>query len=129
MEMHGAGGATLTRSRLEERFIELCDDHGIPRPRANQRVAGYEVDFVWREQGLIAETDGWRHHRAWSVFEADRRRDALLTVRGWTVVRVTYARLLGEPAVVAGELHALLSRRGPRRAGAGARRPPGRRPR
>lgn len=54
---HGAGalaralrdheaGTTLTRSELEERFLALCEAHGIPRPRVNARVAGLEVDFL-----------------------------------------------------------------------------------
>jgi predicted transcriptional regulator of viral defense system len=38
-----------TRSELEEAFLRLCDDHGIPRPETNTRIEGMEVDFVWRD--------------------------------------------------------------------------------
>ena len=36
---------TTTRSPLEDAFLELCDTYGIPRPRVNLIVDGYEVDF------------------------------------------------------------------------------------
>jgi hypothetical protein len=53
--------ASLTRSELEERFLALCDGAGIPRPGVNQRLgldgASVEVDFLWRESGLIVELE------------------------------------------------------------------------
>ena len=30
-------GATPTRSEMEERFLALCDEHGLPRPDVNTR--------------------------------------------------------------------------------------------
>ena len=42
-------GSTVTRSEMEERFLALCDHHGIPRPKVNTRIEGEEVDFVWRD--------------------------------------------------------------------------------
>ncbi len=56
--------AAPTRSELEERFIELCDAHGIPRPRTNQRVEGLEVDFHWPDRDLVVEVDGFAFHRS-----------------------------------------------------------------
>jgi hypothetical protein len=32
---------------MEERFLRLCDDHGMPRPETNRIIDGIEVDFVW----------------------------------------------------------------------------------
>lgn len=46
----------LTRSELEERFLDLCDAHAIPRPSVNGRAAGYEVDFLWSPRLLVVET-------------------------------------------------------------------------
>src|SRR5205823_5583474 len=52
----------FTRSELEERFLSLCLDAGLARPAVNARVEAngttYEVDFLWREQRLVIETDG-----------------------------------------------------------------------
>jgi hypothetical protein len=50
---------TLTRSALEELFLELCRDHGLPRPAVNAAVVGPEVDFVFPTQRLLVETDSW----------------------------------------------------------------------
>ena len=60
-------GTTLTRPGLEERTLELLDDAEIPRPEVNVRLpcgAGVapEVDFLWRRERLVLETDGGRFH-------------------------------------------------------------------
>jgi hypothetical protein len=68
-----------TKSEQEERFLKLCDDHGIPRPETNTRIEGIEVDFVWRDWRLIVEVDGYRYHRSPTAFETDRERDVQLT--------------------------------------------------
>jgi hypothetical protein len=52
-----------TRSELEDRFLQLCRRHRLARPEVNVRVGLYEVDFLWREQRLIVEADGYRFHR------------------------------------------------------------------
>jgi very-short-patch-repair endonuclease len=99
---------TRTRSELEDALLELCDRHGIPRPRTNVMVEGYEADFAWPEQRLIVEADSWRHHSSRASFERDRRRDAHHTAHGWRVVRLTYARITTEPDEVARLLQQLL---------------------
>ena len=48
-----ASGATVTRSELEERFLDLLDDAGLPRPLVNTLVLGLEVDCAWAEPRLI----------------------------------------------------------------------------
>jgi very-short-patch-repair endonuclease len=82
-----------TRSELEERFLTLCDDHGIKRPETNTRIEGFEVDFVWRDRRLIVEVDGYAYHRSPEAFETDRERDVTLTVAGWRVLRFTWAQI------------------------------------
>ena len=116
LEMHGDGGATLTKSELEEFVLAVCDRHGLDRPRVNVVVCGYEADFSWPRQRLIVEADSRRHHDTTAAFERDRERDAVLAVEGWETVRVTRRRLTREPAVVAGQVRALLTERDPRRA-------------
>jgi very-short-patch-repair endonuclease len=94
-------GTTPTRSELEERFLRLCDDHGIRRPHVNARVEGIEVDFVWRDARLIVEVDGYSYHRSPSSFESDRERDVILALAGWQVLRFTWTQLTTRPAWVA----------------------------
>jgi hypothetical protein len=92
---------TLTRSELEERFIELCDDHGLPRPEVNTRIEGMECDFVWRDRRLIVEVDGFEFHRSRASFADDRERDVRLEVAGWRVLRFAYEHVVHRPAWVA----------------------------
>jgi very-short-patch-repair endonuclease len=101
------------RSPLEALFLDLCRDHGLPRPRVNTVVEAFEVDFCWPDARLIVETDGHRHHATRGAFERDRARDAALTAAGWRVVRITHRRLVERPAEVAGLLRRLLSARSP----------------
>jgi very-short-patch-repair endonuclease len=101
-------GATRTRSDMEEIFLALCVEHGLPKPAVNADVEGYEGDFVWRRERLIIETDGHGAHGTRAAFEADRVRDAELVAAGWRVVRVTYRRLLTTPQAVATQLCRLL---------------------
>ena len=110
----------VTRSELEERFLALCHEHGLPRPNVNTRIEGCEVDFAWRDRRLVVEVDGYRYHRAPSTFEDDRERDVVLSVAGWTVLRFTYAQVVRRPAWVAAAVatHLAPSRRHPRRQGA-----------
>jgi very-short-patch-repair endonuclease len=103
----GDGTPQPTASALERRFLKLLADAELPAPRINQRLGRYRPDFLWREQRVIVETDGWGAHRGRVAFEADRRRDAELTAQGWRVLRVT-ARALEKPYALAARLGALL---------------------
>jgi very-short-patch-repair endonuclease len=82
-----------TRSELEEMFLRLCDDHDIARPEVNTHIEGIERDFVWRDQRLVVEVDGYKYHRAPSVFESDREKDVELEIRGWRVLRFTWLQV------------------------------------
>jgi very-short-patch-repair endonuclease len=79
-----------TRSVFEDAFLAFLDRHRLPRPEVNQRIAGYEVDMLWRSRRLVAELDGRAYH---DDFEHDRERDADLLAAGLRVVRVTWRRL------------------------------------
>jgi hypothetical protein len=41
------GPPEMTRSELETRFLAILDRHGLPRPKVNAQIEGYEVDFAW----------------------------------------------------------------------------------
>jgi very-short-patch-repair endonuclease len=102
-----APGSTRTRSTLEDRFLELCAAHELPRPEVNVSVENHEVDFHWRDARLVVEIDGDAAHRTKRAFEADRVRDAELAVSGHRVVRITEERLDTAPAEVARQLRLL----------------------
>jgi very-short-patch-repair endonuclease len=90
------GSPGPTRSVAEDRFLSLIRRGGLPLPKANQRVAGLEVDFFWPDQRLIVEIDGYTTHSGPVAFERDRRRDARLVAAGFTVLRFTWAQLTEE---------------------------------
>jgi very-short-patch-repair endonuclease len=98
-----------TRSDLERRFLALCRRHRLPAPEVNQRIGRYLVDFVWRAQRLIVETDGARTHATLAAFETDREQTAALTAQGWRVERFTYRQITERPDTVAAALQALLA--------------------
>ena len=91
----------MTRSEIKERFLHLCDDHGIGRPSVNTRIEGYEVDFAWRDARLIVEVDGYAYHRSPTRFEEGRERDVTLANAGWRVPRFTWTQITARPAWVA----------------------------
>ena len=68
------------------------------------RVAGHEVDFLWVDQRLVLEVDGFDHHADREAFERDRRRDAQLVAAGFRVVRITWRQLTQEPEAVVARL-------------------------
>jgi very-short-patch-repair endonuclease len=98
-----------TRSELEDRFLEMVERRGLPRPVAGAMVEGYEVDFLWPADELIVELDGFAAHGTRSAFERDRRRDRRLA-RQLRTVRVTAAGLRYEEDAIAADLDALTSR-------------------
>jgi very-short-patch-repair endonuclease len=87
-----------TRSSLEDAFQRFCERHGLPRPKTNARVAGYEVDALFEPHNLIVELDGYEFHRTRDSFERDRERDTALLAAGYTTVRITHDRLTATEA-------------------------------
>jgi very-short-patch-repair endonuclease len=103
--------AGFTRSEAERRLKQLCKQAGLPIPRTNARVAGYEVDAYWPAHRLIVEVDGWQYHRTRQAFERDRRKDAALTAAGNRVVRITWRRLTTETISLSAQFGVLLALR------------------
>jgi very-short-patch-repair endonuclease len=97
-----------TRSTLERQFHELCRNANLSLPSLNVRVAGFEVDALWRDERLVVELDGFEFHRGRAAFERDRQRDAALQMAGYRVLRVTHRRLQYEPTRVVEAVRALL---------------------
>ena len=105
-------GPTATRNDLEEAFLAICRAAGLPQPEVNAWIAseptGYEADFLWRPQRLIAEADGRDPHTTRRAFEHDRVRDQRLMLAGYRVVRFPRRQVLEDPAGVAATMRALL---------------------
>ena len=110
----GQVGVGILRSELEGRFVRLCRRHHLPPPEANvwMTVAGEEmqVDFLWRNNRVIVEVDGFATHRTRQAFQRDRRRDQLLTSVGWRVIRFTWDDVTEDAEHVAEVTRGLLSR-------------------
>jgi hypothetical protein len=107
-------GTTLTRPGLEERTLTMLDGHGIKRPEVNVRLVcrpgvAPEVDFLWRRERLVLETDGNRFHRTPRQIERDRRKEADLVRAGYRVLRATSRQVEHEPATVALMVRAALA--------------------
>jgi very-short-patch-repair endonuclease len=102
LDMHLTGSAG-TRSRLEKRFRRLVKGAGLPAPRSNVVINGFEVDLYW--PGLCVEIDGPPHERARTQVD-DRIRDAALRAAGYVVLRFSEDDLNHRPAMVLTELAA-----------------------
>jgi very-short-patch-repair endonuclease len=107
----GGLGDDVPRSELERRFLVLCRRAALPSPAVNAwlAVAGEEmqVDFVWHGSRSIVEVDGFRTHGTRRAFREDRRRDRLLELAGWRVVRFTWDDVTGDPDHVTSVLREL----------------------
>ena len=97
-----------TRSELELIFLELVRRHGLPEPEVNVRVGSFLVDFLWRQQRLIVETDSRRYHRGQLAAAEDLLRDSRLRSLGFEVLRFTYWEVVNEPERVVAAVRARL---------------------
>lgn len=110
-------GLDRTKSKLEKLFLRLARDTGVSTPGINawMPIPGEEMqcDFVWPSERLVVEADGWDTHRTRKAFHDDRRRDRLLRLAGWEVVRVTHRDVKHDPDHVVHVVRTLLERRRP----------------
>jgi hypothetical protein len=82
-----------TKSGLERRVLKELHKAGLPEPLINALLHGEEPDLYWPEARLVVELDGSPYHRSPRELARDRRKDALLTRHGETVLRFTDERL------------------------------------
>jgi very-short-patch-repair endonuclease len=90
----------FTRPGLEQHFLPIARSAGLPKPRTNTYVNGFEVDFYWPELKLVVETDGLRYHRTPQQQAKDRIRDQTHTAAGFTCLRFTHDQIKFEPSRV-----------------------------
>lgn len=111
-------GQTMTRSKLERDFLRLIEAAGLPTPKVNSRLHGFEPDFFWPHHQLVVEVDGYGFHGSRPAFEKDRRRDQAFAAAGIRVLRATELQIDREPIGLAVRIaqalgHALATRPSP----------------
>jgi len=103
--------AGMTRSGLEDLFVDFARRYGLPQPTINARRGRREPDILFPEERVIVEIDSWEFHGDRASFERDRDRDADHLADGLLTVRVTEGRLKGSPDHEAARLHQILRAR------------------
>ena len=102
---------------MEAKLLPLLTEAGLPVPQTNAqvRVAGkrYEVDFLWREQKLVVETDGGRFHDNPVAGERDSERNHALSAAGYRIPRLGWDDLRDRPGPTMAEIRRLLAERTP----------------
>jgi hypothetical protein len=102
-----------TRSDMEVLFLRMCERAGLPQPEVNVTLypGGRRTmpDFLWRDAGLIVESDSRRFHDTDSAFQSDREREQRLQLAGWRVSRCTWEQIEREPRRLAKTIRGLLS--------------------
>lgn len=101
----------FTRSRGEKRMLRLVREAGLPRPKVNLFIEGFEIDFFWEAERFAVELDGWDAHRTRKSFESDPLRQEELKLAGIEMIRITGRRLRRNPQEIAERLKVLLARR------------------
>jgi very-short-patch-repair endonuclease len=97
----------LTDSELERLFAPIARDAGLGTPETQVVLHGHRVDFFFRDERLVVETDGLRYHRTPTQQKRDRVRDQELTAAGLRVLRFTHGQVKHEQAHVAEILRGL----------------------
>jgi very-short-patch-repair endonuclease len=82
-------------------MLRLIRAAGLPEPRTNYPVAGFNADFCWPEARLIVEVDGHNFHSDRRTIERDHRRDVVHKDAGYEVIRFTGRQRDDEPLYVA----------------------------
>jgi very-short-patch-repair endonuclease len=101
------------RSRMEAKLLPLLTEAALPIPQTNAklRLAGkvYEVDFLWREQKLVVETDGGRFHDNPAAGGRDSDRNHALARAGYHLPRLGWEDLRDRPDSTMREIARLLA--------------------
>ena len=125
----GRAGIVLMRALLagrdvppatvfESRLATLLAVAGLEPPTRQLRVELVDrivyLDFSYPDLRLCVEADSEAFHLDLGAFRRDRRRQNLLVLAGWTVLRYTWADLVHEPGRVIAEVREALATCGAR---------------
>jgi very-short-patch-repair endonuclease len=110
-----SGVAISPESTLETKVLDLLARGGLPlaatqfRPAWLRSVDG-RVDLAYIDARVIVEADSRRWHDSPEAFQADRRRDNLAQLAGWTILRFTWEDIVKRPSYVIGTVETALAR-------------------
>lgn len=107
--LRGIAGSRLAdavpESVLETEMVLLIRRYGLPEPQRQVRlvVGGRRVrfDFAYPDHMLALEVDGMAPHLERERWEADHARNNATSLRGWRVLRFTWAQVTASPTYVA----------------------------
>ncbi len=108
-------GENVPASGLEVRYRDLCAGSGLPKPEINRYILlgdeYHRVDFLWRKQRVVIETDGGRYHSTGWQRARDAHRDALLDHHGYLHDRVGEDEIDKQPGRAVSKPRDLLAQR------------------
>jgi len=100
------------RSRMEAKMLPLLTHHHLPIPETNVKLRVnhevFEVDFLWRGQRVVVETDGGRYHGNPIAQARDGHRNRVLARAGYRVPRIGWDELRDEPDRAIAEIRRFL---------------------
>lgn len=100
------------RSRMEAKMLPFLTHHSLPIPETNVKLRAdrkaFEVDFLWREERVVVETDGGRFHDNPPAEARDSQRNQALARAGYRVPRIGWEELRDEPERVIAEIRRFL---------------------
>ncbi len=103
------GEVHVSLSRLEERFLELLREAGLPIPITNKPAGSHRVDCRWPEHKLTVELGSYRFHNSRHSWEQDGRREREARARGDDFARYTWGDVFERPGPMLRELRGLLA--------------------
>lgn len=100
------------RSRMEAKLLPLLSQRNLPIPKCNELLQvgerSFEIDFLWRRQGLVVETDGKRFHDHPAAEVRDLDRNRALIGGGFRVLRLRWEELRDRPEATIAKIARLL---------------------
>jgi very-short-patch-repair endonuclease len=91
-------------SEAERSLIRMLRAAKITGWKANYPVAGYRVDVGFPKQKVALEVDGFAFHSDSEDFHQDRKRQNVIALAGWQVLRFTWLDLIEYPDRVIAEI-------------------------
>ncbi len=98
---------------MEAKLLPLLTEAALPIPETNARIRvggkTYEVDFLWRGQKLVVETDGGRFHDNPAAGSRDSDRNHALAGAGFQIPRLGWEDLRDRPEATMRQLGRLVA--------------------
>ena len=92
------GPQATARARRPSGCSRDCSNSaGITGWKANHGVSGYDVDFAFIGPKVAVEIDGLAYHSDADDFHRDRKRQNVIALAGWQVLRFTWLDLTEYP--------------------------------